>query len=153
MTEDSFTTKMRRELIRQLIMAEKIGTQEQLVESLRLKGVETTQSTVSRDIKELRLVKTGSAGNRYYAIPERQEKLQLDDNSLMMFKNVVLRIDQAMNQVVIHTATGMAPGTAAMLDKLHWPPILGTLAGDDTIVIIAKTPETAMEIMEALTSL
>ncbi len=153
MTEDSFVTKKRREMIRQIVSSTRIGTQEQLVALLKEGGMDTTQSTVSRDIRELRLKKTGPAGARYYILPARQPKPDLDADTLLVYKNAVRRIDTALNQVIIHTTTGMASGLAAMLDKQHWAAVLGTLAGDDTILIITKTPEAAAEVAETLSGL
>ena len=153
MSEDSLVTKQRREMIRQIVSSSKISTQEQLVARLEEQGMHTTQSTVSRDIRELRLKKTGPAGARCYFLPASRPKPDLDAETLLVFKNVVRRIDQTLNQVIIHTTSGMAPGLAAMLDRQRWPEILGTLAGDDTLLIITKTPETAAEVTEALTGL
>ncbi len=150
---ESYNTKKRRELVKRVITNEKISTQEELASRLRAMGIEATQSTVSRDIQDLRLIKVGSVGNRYYALPAEKEKLKANDTMVNMYRNVVTSTDQTTNMVIIHTIPGMAQALCATMDKLNWDGIAGTLAGDDTILIIARNETIAVEIKEALTGL
>ena len=150
---ESYNTKKRRELVKQVITNEKISTQEELASRLRAMGIKATQSTVSRDIQDLRLIKVGSVGNRYYALPAEKEKLKANDTMVNMYRNVVTSTDQTTNMVIIHTVPGMAQALCATMDKLNWDGIAGTLAGDDTILIIARNEAIAVEIKEALTGL
>lgn len=150
---ESYNTKKRRELVKQVITNEKISTQEELASRLRAMGIKATQSTVSRDIQDLRLIKVGSVGNRYYALPAEKEKLKANDTMVNMYRNVVTSTDQTTNMVIIHTIPGMAQALCATMDKLNWDGIAGTLAGDDTILIIAHNETIAVEIKEALTGL
>ena len=150
---ESYNTKKRRELVRHVISNEKISTQEELASRLRAMGIKATQSTVSRDIQDLRLIKVGSVGNRYYALPAEKEKLQANDAMINMYRNVVTSTDQTTNMVIIHTSPGMAQALCATMDKLNWDGVLGTLAGDDTVLIITRNESVAGEIMEALTGL
>ncbi len=150
---ESYNTKKRRELVKQVITNEKISTQEELASRLRAMGIKATQSTVSRDIQDLRLIKVGSVGNRYYALPAEKEKLKANDTMVNMYRNVVTSTDQTTNMVIIHTIPGMAQALCATMDKLNWDGIAGTLAGDDTILIIARNETIAVEIKEALTGL
>jgi len=150
---ESFNTKRRRELVKQVITEEKISTQEELAARLRAMGIKATQSTVSRDIQDLRLIKVGSVGNRYYALPAEKEKLKANDAMVNMYKTVATSTAQTTNMVIIHTSPGMAQALCATMDKLNWEGILGTLAGDDTVLIIARNETIAGEIMEALAAL
>ena len=146
----SMNTKKRRELIKDLILKEKIGTQEDLAARLRDLGVKATQSTVSRDIQALRLVKEGSVGERYYVFPALKSKLKPDDPLVTMYRQVVVGTDQATNMIVIHTLSGMAQALCTTMDKLSWDEIVGTLAGDDTVLLIAKNEASAAEIYQVL---
>ena len=150
---ESYNTKKRRELVKQVITNEKISTQEELASRLRMMGIKATQSTVSRDIQDLRLIKVGSVGNRYYALPAEKEKLKANDAMVNMYKSVVTSTDRSTNMISIHTASGMAQALCATMDKLNWDGILGTLAGDDTVLIITRSESIAMDIMEALSGL
>ena len=146
----STNTKKRRELIKDLITSEKIGTQEDLAARLREMGVKATQSTVSRDIQALRLSKEGNAGEKHYILPALKAKLKPEDPLVTMYRQVVIGTDQATNMIVIHTYPGMAQALCATMDKLSWSEIIGTLAGDDTVLLIAKNEASATEIYQVL---
>ena len=144
----SINTKKRREIIRDLILKEKIGTQEDLAARLRELGLKATQSTVSRDIQALRLIKQGTAGAKYYALPAVKTKLKPSDPLVTMYRQIVVGMDQATNMIVIHTEPGMAQAFCATMDKLNWEEIVGTLAGEDTVLLITKNEEIAREIYQ-----
>ncbi|MBY0096435.1 transcriptional regulator AhrC/ArgR [Mesobacillus maritimus] len=127
--------------IRELIANEDIETQDELVDRLKQDGFNVTQATVSRDIKELHLVKVPLIDGRYkYSLPadQRFNPLQKLKRSLM---DAFVRIDNASNQLVMKTMPGNANAIGALIDKLDWEEILGTICGDDTILIICRTNE------------
>lgn len=127
--------------IRELIANDEIETQDELVDRLKQDGFNVTQATVSRDIKELHLVKVPLIDGRYkYSLPadQRFNPLQKLKRSLM---DAFVRIDNAGNLLVMKTMPGNANAIGALIDNLDWDEILGTICGDDTILIICRTPE------------
>lgn len=129
--------------IREIITSEEIETQDELVEHLRNAGFNVTQATVSRDIKELHLVKVPMLDGRYkYSLPsdQRFNPLQKLKRALM---DSFVSIDYANNLIVMKTLPGNANAIGALIDNLDWQEIMGTICGDDTILIICKeTSET-----------
>lgn len=122
-----------------LITDKEIDTQTELVESLLSAGYDVTQATVSRDIKELGLIKVTGERKKYkYAIQPVNQGLTKLAN---LFSESVISMEEAMNLLVVKTYPGTANTAAIFLDKLNLPHIVGTLAGDDTILIIAKTKD------------
>ncbi len=146
----SNNTKNRREIIKELILSEKIGTQEELASRLREMGVKATQSTVSRDIQSLRLSKEGLPGMKYYVLPAAKARLKMDESIVSMFRQVARGTDQTTNMIIIHTDPGMAQALCATMDKLKWDDVLGTLAGDDTVLLITRNEAAATEIYHIL---
>jgi transcriptional regulator of arginine metabolism len=131
----------RQNAILELIRERDIETQEELAEALRKRSFKVTQATVSRDIRELRLIKALSPSGTYkYAIADKPEN-GLSERFHRIFSESVLSMAHAYNQVVIKTLPGSANVAAEMVDSLHWPEILGTLAGDNTIFMIVRTAE------------
>ena len=121
----------------QIISQQDIKTQEELSEILARMGFETTQATISRDIKELRLVKVNSITGGYkYSARAQSEDSGFLPRLRTIFKECVLNIQQAQNLVVINTITGMANAAAFAIDQLKIENIIGTIAGDDTILVI-----------------
>ncbi len=115
-----------------------IETQEELASRLREMGIDVTQATVSRDIKELRLLKVLSASGGYkYATADKAEH-GLSDRFVRMFRDSVLSINFANNIIVIKTLAGSANVAAEAIDSMRLPQILGTMAGDNTILVIAR---------------
>lgn len=128
--------------ILKIIEAQDVNTQEQLTQTLLDEGFQVTQATVSRDIKELGLVKIATAQGDYkYAIPVVQKRGREQDFDL--FSNAVTGIDYAVNMIVVKTYPGMASAVAAALDSMIHPEIIGTIAGDDTIFMVAENSELA----------
>ena len=134
--------------IKSIIESHKIETQDELAAALRASGIEVTQATVSRDIKELMLIKVpDAAGRYYYAFPKDQPK---DQNAMMnsgrlerVLQDSVLNLRAGGNLVVIHSLPGAASSVALALDYMKWPEVLGTVAGDDTIFVALDKPESA----------
>lgn len=125
--------------ILELIEQKDIETQEQLLQELEACGFGTTQATVSRDIKELRIIKElGSNGvYRYRASSKKQEPIKTEKlNSI--FRQSVLSCDHAQNIVVLKTMPGMANAACSALDAMEYESILGTLAGDDTAFLLLR---------------
>ncbi|MCR8981488.1 transcriptional regulator AhrC/ArgR [Brevibacillus laterosporus] len=134
--------------IKEIIMNNDIETQDELVEYLRSSGYSVTQATVSRDIKELHLIKIPMSDGRYkYSVPTDQKF-----NPLQKMKRVLLdsfvSIDFSENLIVLKTMPGNANSVAVLIDNLHWNEIMGCVCGDDTILIICRTKENAKEVSQ-----
>lgn len=130
-----------------IIREHDIETQEELAEALRSKGIEVTQATVSRDIKELRLVKVLNSNGVYkYAVMNNNEN-GLSQRLIRVFSESVVSIDYANNMIVIKTISAGAQAAAATIDSLKWDEIVGCIAGDDTILIIVRTQEAVQDII------
>ena len=122
-----------------IVQSQDVETQEQLLEELKSRGFVTTQATISRDIKELRLVKelTGSGGYRY-ALSERKTASTSDTRLRNIFKEGVISVDVAQNIVVVRTMPGLASAACSALDNMEIEGVVGTLAGDDTGILIMR---------------
>lgn len=132
-----------------IIKSNTIKTHEQLIEELNKAGYSVTQATVSRDIKELGLIKVPvQGGGSAYSVSRGLEEAA--EKKLNMFSEAVVDIDNAMHTVVIKTYPGMANAVAASVDSLMKNEFLGSIAGDDTVLIIASNPDAALEITEKL---
>ena len=132
----------RHNAILELIEKQEIETQEELADLLIKEGYNVTQATISRDIKALRLVKT-VASNGAYKYTKGGSKKSKDDSKSIIVQSVV-SVDYAQNIVVLKTHSGMANGVGAMIDSMDLPEIIGTVAGDDTVICIAKTEQEAL---------
>ena len=140
---------VRQTAILSIIEQNDIETQEELASRLRQMGIDVTQATVSRDIKELRLLKVLSASGGYkYATADKAEH-GLSDRFVRIFKDSVLSINYANNIIVIKTLAGSANVAAEAIDSMRLPQILGTMAGDNTILVIVKTEEEAVGTVES----
>ena len=130
---------VRQSEILNIVQTKDIDTQEQLLEELRLRGFTATQATISRDIKELRLVKelTSSGGYRY-ALSERKSSSASDVRLRNIFKEGVLSVDVAQNIVVVRTMPGLASAACSALDAMDIDGMVGSLAGDDTGILIMR---------------
>ena len=123
----------------EIISNTNVETQEQLLQALTDQGFSSTQATISRDIKELRIVKElTSLGTYRYCVPEKDAPPALSDRLNNIFRECVISVDYAENLVVIHTLPGMANAAAPALDAMRSGAVLGTLAGDDTVVIVMR---------------
>ena len=132
---------VRHDLILDIIDKKDIETQEELAAELKARGVKVTQATVSRDIKELRLLKVLSENGGYkYATAEREEQ-GLSERFIRILAESVMSIESAVNLIVIKTISASAQAAAEAIDSLKWPELLGTIAGDNTILVIARSEE------------
>ena len=130
---------VRQVAILDIIEKQHIETQEELAEALRLRGIRVTQATVSRDIKELRLLKVLTPSGAYkYATADKAEN-GLSERFIRMLAESLLSVAASNNLIVVKTLSGSANVAAEALDSLHWPEILGTLAGDNTILLIIRS--------------
>ncbi len=137
----------RQSLILSIIESTTIETQEDLAEELEKRNQRVTQATISRDIKELRLVKTLDTSGKYrYAVSERQT-INLADRFNRVFSETVISIDIAVNLIVIKTINASANAAAEAIDSMNWTEILGTVAGDNTILVVVKDNEMAKNVL------
>lgn len=119
-----------------IISKHDIDTQEELVDYLRSEGFNVTQATVSRDIKDMGIIKTLSADGRHYKYAAQQIKeTSAADKYLNMFKNTVISIKSSGNLIVLRTEIGSAGPAAELIDKLSYDEVLGVVAGDNTIFV------------------
>lgn len=134
----------RQAAILKIINENEIKTQEDLSALVCAAGFPATQATISRDIKELRLVKVATSDNSYkYAAPNKHNNSGYMTRLKNIFKECVIHIDRAQNLVVLKTLNGMANAAAAAMDAMEIDDIVGTIAGDDTILIILRTSDDA----------
>ena len=134
----------RQEQILALIQDHDIETQEQLLDELKKSGFQATQATISRDIKQLRIIKElGPNGAYRYVASAKPVEHAFSAKLNMIFKQCVTSIDYAQNLIVIKTMPGLANAACSAIDKLDIPELLGTLAGDDTCVVILRDSQSA----------
>ena len=139
----------RQSMILDIIAKEHIETQEQLLEQLRQRGVASTQATISRDIKQLHLVKEPTGHGTYkYAVSSSRARLNIADKLRTIFRESVVSVETAQNIVVLKTIEGMAQGAAFALDNMGDTDIVGTLAGDDTIFLVFHDTIQALDFCE-----
>ena len=137
--------------IKEIIQNQVIETQEELTAALEREGIVVTQATVSRDIKELMLVKVPYEGGRYrYALSDEKNAPVSQTHVSVLFREAVRKIDSSFNLIVIRTLPGYAQSVAYSIDHSGDPSILGTVAGDDTILIIMRTPEDVPDFVNRL---
>ena len=138
--------KNRHEKIIEIVEKHEIETQDELIEHLRKLGYEVTQATVSRDIRELKLTKVMSERGSYrYELPKTNETIGSFKFSHALAESIT-SVDYALNTVVIKTFPGMAQAVAVGIDNLHLQIILGCVAGDDTIIVVARSAEAAADL-------
>ena len=138
--------------ILELIEQYAIDRQEDLLAHQREEGFDVTQATVSRDIRELQLVKTATADGRYRYVPASASGKVTHSPSRfeMLFRESVLKVDYAGNTVLVKCFSGMANAACEVFDAKQWDNVVGTLSGDDTFFILMRTPEAAAEICKQL---
>jgi len=137
--------KRQAEILR-IISKMEVETQEQLLDELAKQGISATQATISRDIKQLHLIKELSGHGAYkYVVSDRKTSLNFAERLRTIFRESVTSYDFAQNIVVINTMPGLASAAAAALDGMDIPNMVGSLAGDDTAILIMRTNEDAQE--------
>ncbi len=139
--------------IREIIANQDIETQDELVDELRRAGYPVTQATVSRDIKELHLVKVATEQGVYkYSLPADQRFNPLQKLKRLLQDSFV-GIEHSGNLIVLKTLPGNAHAVASLLDHLDWEETIGTIAGDDTILIICRENTNVKEIVQRFTDM
>lgn len=132
---------VRQVAILDIIEKQEIETQEELASALNARGIRVTQATVSRDIKELRLLKVLTPSGKYKYATGDQAANNLTDRFIRMLAESLLSVSSANNLIVVKTLSGSANVAAEALDSMHWPEVLGTLAGDNTVLLIIRSNE------------
>ena len=139
----------RQDAILRAIEENHIDTQEQLAEALRQAGMQVTQATISRDIRELGLSKIALGnGNSRYATLVRTDDVEKNERLGRIFAESVLSVAQADNLIIIKTLSGSGSAAAELIDSLPWPEIVGTLAGDNTIFVAVQSREKVHSVMQ-----
>ncbi len=140
--------------ILELIVKQDIDKQEEIVRCLNEEGFNVTQATVSRDIKDLNIIKVlANDGKNYKYIPQKAKEEKTFDKYHKLFRNAVISIEHAQNIIVIKTETGSANSAGALIDRLAFEDVLGAVAGDDTIIIITSNTDKAELVEDKLKSL
>ena len=136
--------------ILEIISNSAVETQDELLERLGEEGYRVTQATVSRDIKDLRLVKTLGGDGKYRYTAAQNNSADIRSTFSQLFSSSVLSSDRAQNIVVIKTLPGLASGAAGTLDSMNVPDLVGTLAGDDTVFLVMKSNSAADALCEEI---
>lgn len=135
----------RQSMILEIISKENIETQEQLLERLLTRGITSTQATISRDIKQMHLIKEPVGQGVYkYAVSGNRTKLNFAEKLRTIFRESITTIESAQNIVVVKTMPGLASAACAALDDMDINFMLGSLAGDDTAFLVMKDTDTAI---------
>ena len=130
--------------IMEIISKTNVETQEQLLQELQNAGFTGTQATISRDIKELRIVKElTSFGTYRYTTASKELPSTFSSRLNTIFRECVTGFDYAQNMIVIHTLPGLANAAASALDAMHMSVVLGTIAGDDTVFVVMRDTNSA----------
>lgn len=141
----------RQRRILEIVEREPIDTQERLQQRLKEQGVNCTQATISRDIKQLHLIKEPMGQGQYrYMVSSQRNRLNAADKLRGIFRESIVGVDFAQNIVVIKTMAGLANAAAAALDSMSVPDMVGTLAGDDTAFLVMKDVEAAKSFCEEI---
>ena len=137
----------------ELIMTHDIETQEELADYLNAAGFPTTQATVSRDIRDLKLTKvpTGNGKQKYMILRTPDE--DLSEKYRRVLKDGYISMDMAQNILVVKTISGMAMAVAAAIDAMNWNEVVGCIAGDDTIMCAIRTVEDTTNVMDKLSKI
>lgn len=141
----------RQQILLEIVSKIEVDTQEEILKALNSYGLNVTQATISRDIKELGLIKTNGTVKKYrYAQVSsvRQDAVKL----MSMFRSAVTGISIAQNLIVVKTLIGNAGAVAASIDMQNIPEILGTIAGDDTVLVVAENNQDALIVLGKIKS-
>lgn len=135
---------MRQAEILRIIAEVEVETQEQLLDELAQRGIHATQATISRDIKQLHLIKELTGHGAYkYVVSGRKTSLNIAERLRTIFRESITSFDYAQNIVVINTMPGLASAAGAAIDGMEIPEMVGSLAGDDTAILIMRTTQDA----------
>ena len=147
------TKNKRHSKICELINEFEISTQEELTDKLNEMGFNVSQATVSRDIKELGLIKGQGVARKIKYVKYNFDSQEISEKIINLFKQIVLSVDFANNLIVIKTMSGNGGSAGVAIDQMHFPEVLGTVAGDDTLLIVTKTNADAETIVKTLRTL
>lgn len=137
----------------ELIAQHDIETQEELAEYLNREGFKVTQATVSRDIRDLRLTKVAVDGSRQKYVVLAPEKDEMNEKYIRVLRDGYISMDMAQNILVIKTVSGMAMAVCAAIDSLKWNEVVGSIAGDDTIMCVIRSTDDAVKIMDKISKI
>lgn len=138
----------RQTMILDIINHVNVETQDELARELVANGIKVTQATISRDIRELNIIKIGNGEGGYkYATSESADSNRMNDRFVRIFIDSVLSVSYANNIIVLHTLAGSANAAAEAIDSMHLPEILGTMAGDNTILVIVRNNDEAPQVV------
>lgn len=139
----------RQEVIKNIISTHNVETQEELLTLLNKEGFNTTQATVSRDIRELNLKKISYEGGKKYAIKNNSKDVEANDDAsyIQVLKNSLISMEHSENIIVIKTVAGMAMAVGASVDRLNIREIMGCIAGDDTLFIAIRDKNMAEKVI------
>ena len=133
------TKKVRQKVVLELINEFEIDTQEELTAKLNERGIEVTQATVSRDINELNLIKISGKIKKYKYAQIDIKNAALSEKIVSLFREIVVSITCCNNLIVVKTLSGNASAAGMVIDKMNIPQVLGSIAGDDTLLIVTKS--------------
>ena len=137
-----------------LVERQHLSTQSEVASALRERGMVVSQATLSKDLKELGLVKVPTEDGRFrYCLPTGDPSIHYRRILQRELVDFLVDMDSAGHLVVLKTPPGNAPGLAAALDRIHWEEVIGTVAGDDTVLVICRTPEQTDTIMERINAI
>ena len=140
--------------IMEIISNQDVETQEQLLDALKAAGFNSTQATISRDIKELRIVKElTTLGTYRYTTAAKEVPSTFSNRLNTIFRECVTRYDYAQNLVVIHTLPGLAAAAASAIDSMNMSVVVGTLAGDDTVMVVMRDTNAAAQFCGEISNL
>lgn len=146
--------KARHNKILEIIAEQEIETQEELAGLLKKNGFDVTQATVSRDIRELKLTKMPAGrGKQKYIVLRQEEKSRMEDKYIRVLKDGFVSMDMAQNILVVKTVSGMAMAVAAAIDAMQFQEVVGSIAGDDTIMMAVRTVEDTQQLMDKIRDL
>lgn len=143
----------RHEAILEIIRNNEIETQSELANALIARGVQVTQATISRDIKELQLMKLSTEGGKYkYAVKEKENN-EISDRLVRIFRESVLRVTVSENLIVLNTISGSANAAGEAIDSMNRPEIIGSICGDNTIFVAIRSADESEKVAEVFRSL
>ncbi|MGE4213340.1 MAG: arginine repressor [Anaerotignaceae bacterium] len=137
--------------ILEIIENNAVETQEDLAEMLRIEGLNVTQATISRDIRELKLTKLATENGRQKYASISKTDTEVSERLIRVFRDAVLKVDFAQNMIVIKTLNGMGMAVGVAVDNMENSDILGSIAGDDTVFCVARTHNQALDFIQKLT--
>ena len=143
----------RHEALLDIIRNNEIETQSDLANALIARGVQVTQATISRDIKELQLMKLSTEGGKYkYAVKEKEDN-EISDRLVRIFRESVLRVTVSENLIVLNTISGSANAAGEAIDSMNRPEIIGSICGDNTIFVAIRSADESEKVADAFRSL